>query len=597
MASAADEETQRRKTKTEKLIVAAIDFGTTYSGYAYSFRHEYNADPMKISAHTNWVAGSGGLMSLKTPTVLLLKPDKTFMAFGYEAEDAYKELAEDDEHRDYYYFRRFKMLLHKVEHLKRSTTLPTQDGSKELPALLVFSMSIKYLKDQLMNTLNNRHTGINDDDVLWVLTVPAIWCDGSKQFMREAAEMAGIKTENLRIALEPEAASLFCMHLPVDKMTMEEKSQTESQISPFSKGTKYMVVDVGGGTVDITVHQVVDENRLKELFWASGGSWGGTRVDKAFEKFLAQIFGDGVWKRFCEEATEDVIDLHREFETKKRSIKIDKSGKETVKLPAKLFQIYTEMTKKDLGAELKANPSFTGKVACVSGKLRIDTEVMKSWFDKSCKKTVSHVKDLLKHRTANDINTILLVGGFSESPMMQAALKSSFPDKRIIVPEEAGLVVLKGAVLFGHNPITIESRMAKVSYGIRVYRDFQSGVHPEDKKVKVGKRVKCADVFACHVKRGQELVVGQAQSEQRYTPLDADQETLVFDVYSSTEEEPQYVTDVGCSHIGKLEVEVPGKGKDRAVWVKMIFGGTEITVEGREEKEGKVTKTSFNFLE
>lgn len=31
-----------------KLIVAAIDFGTTYSGYAYSLKDEYKKDPMKV---------------------------------------------------------------------------------------------------------------------------------------------------------------------------------------------------------------------------------------------------------------------------------------------------------------------------------------------------------------------------------------------------------------------------------------------------------------------------------------------------------------------------------------------------------------------
>jgi hypothetical protein len=101
------------KTKTDKLVVAAIDFGTTYSGYAFSFRHDYDKEPLKISSNTNWVAGTAALMSLKTPTILLLKKkDKTFEAFGYEAEDRYSQLAEDEEDDDYYYFRRFKMLLH-----------------------------------------------------------------------------------------------------------------------------------------------------------------------------------------------------------------------------------------------------------------------------------------------------------------------------------------------------------------------------------------------------------------------------------------------------------------------------------------------------
>jgi len=37
-------------TKAERLLVAAIDFGTTYSGWACSFRHEFIANPAKIQA-------------------------------------------------------------------------------------------------------------------------------------------------------------------------------------------------------------------------------------------------------------------------------------------------------------------------------------------------------------------------------------------------------------------------------------------------------------------------------------------------------------------------------------------------------------------
>jgi hypothetical protein len=105
-------------------------------------------------------------------------------------------------------------------------------------------------------------------------------------------------------------------------------------------------------------------------------------------------------------------------------------------------------------------------------------------------------------------------------------------------------------------------------------------------------------VFATHVKKGQELVVGEAQSKQRYTPLEADQISLVFDVYTSTEEEPLYVTDVGCTYVGQLEVDVPdlSGGKDRGVFVQMIFGGTEVVVEARVEKTNKLTKAKFDFL-
>jgi len=46
-----------------------------------------------------------------------------------------------------------------------------------------------------------------------------------------------------------------------------------------------------GGTIDITVHEVVRGDKLRELTIASGGDWGGTLVDRELEQFLEQVFG------------------------------------------------------------------------------------------------------------------------------------------------------------------------------------------------------------------------------------------------------------------------------------------------------------------
>ena len=106
---------QTKSKSGSHYVVAAMDFGTTYSGYAYSLTHEYESDPTKVFAHTKWVAGSQQLISLKTPSILLLNPDKSFKSFGYEAENDYGDLAAECNHKDYYYFRRFKMLLYNAE--------------------------------------------------------------------------------------------------------------------------------------------------------------------------------------------------------------------------------------------------------------------------------------------------------------------------------------------------------------------------------------------------------------------------------------------------------------------------------------------------
>jgi hypothetical protein len=55
---------------------------------------------------------SGNSISMKAPTTVLIQADgNTLEAFGYEAEERYAELADEEKHRPYFYFQRFKMML------------------------------------------------------------------------------------------------------------------------------------------------------------------------------------------------------------------------------------------------------------------------------------------------------------------------------------------------------------------------------------------------------------------------------------------------------------------------------------------------------
>jgi hypothetical protein len=50
--------------------------------------------------------------------------------------------------------------------------------------------------------------------------------------------------------------------------------------------------------------------------------------------------------------------------------------------------------------------------------------------------------------------------------MLQEHVKSAFPHKTVIIPEDAGFAVLKGAVQFGFNPKVINPRIIRFTYGI-----------------------------------------------------------------------------------------------------------------------------------
>lgn len=575
----------------DRLMTAAIDFGTTYSGYCFSFRHDFENDPLKVSANT-WTAGTAGLVSLKTPTTVLLDSNQELVAFGYEAEDRYAELAEDEEHAEYYYFRRFKMtLFQSSSRLTRDTMLKDMAGGKQAKAIKVFAHAIRYLKDHMLNTLEQRGAGIKAKDINWVLTVPAIWEDPAKQFMREAAEEAGISRNQLMIALEPEAASLFCKYLPIEKL-----QGSEGGIGAFKPGSRYLVLDAGGGTVDITVHEVQFNGTLKELDKASGGAWGGTRVDESFKEMLEEIVGGGMLEEFALSHTADYIDLFRDFETKKRNVKDDSPGKITLRIPITLQELYEERGEGEIKKKIRQT-KYKDDLTWVGDRLRIDKPRFVELFSAACDGMVDHVKKLLKSPKVRGTNNILMVGGFSESPLLQKRIREEFPSCRVIIPQEAGLAVLKGAVIFGHQPATIAARISKYTYGISTNTKFDRSKHPMSKLKMVEGKEKCKDVFDKHVSIGQLLEIDDVQSEKSYWPLYSNQTQVSLPVYTSTIEDPSFVDEPECCYLGKLTVDIPKHGSDKEVSSSFIFGGTELKVQAVVKSTGETASANFDFLE
>lgn len=69
------------------------------------------------------------------------------------------------------------------------------NGAK-MKAVKIFSSAISYLVKHLLDHLRKRNKNIDLDDIKWVLTVPAIWGDRAKQFMRKAAEMVSTNEKN-----------------------------------------------------------------------------------------------------------------------------------------------------------------------------------------------------------------------------------------------------------------------------------------------------------------------------------------------------------------------------------------------------------------
>uniref|UniRef100_K1RWH3 Heat shock 70 kDa protein 12A n=1 Tax=Magallana gigas TaxID=29159 RepID=K1RWH3_MAGGI len=185
-----------------------------------------------------------------------------------------------------------------------------------------------------------------------------------------------------------------------------------------------------------------------------------------------------------------------------------------------------------------------------------------------------------------------------ESNFLQERIKNSFPKYTVVIPQGCGLAVLKGAVLYGHDPDIIAARVVKYTYGVGTNTRFIKDKHPESKKKLINGIEYCTDKFDIHVNKGT-LVHSNEETLESYSPLYEDQTSAKFGVFVSDTEYPQYTVDEGCREIGSLTVPMPNTagGTRRKVKAKFKFGATKITVEGIDESSGKSVDVKFDFLE
>ena len=67
-------------------------------------------------------------------------------------------------------------------------TIEDIDG-RSVTAMKVFGTSIRALMDHLFFFFTQRKMEMEPKDIRWVLTIPAIWSDTGKQFMRKSANL------------------------------------------------------------------------------------------------------------------------------------------------------------------------------------------------------------------------------------------------------------------------------------------------------------------------------------------------------------------------------------------------------------------------
>ncbi|MBI1310357.1 molecular chaperone DnaK [bacterium] len=259
-----------------------------------------------------------------------------------------------------------------------------------------------------------------------VITVPAYFNDAQRQATKDAGQIAGLEVS--RIINEPTAAALA--------YGLEKK-----------KDEKIAVFDLGGGTFDVSILEVSDE--LVEVLSTNGDTHlGGDDFDEELINFIADKF-----------KAENGVDLRDEPMALQR------------------LREAAEKAKKELSSAQSTDINLPFIMADATGAKHLQMSITRSEFerliDSLIERTRNPVLSALKDAklSPKDIDEVVLVGGSTRVPKVQAFVKELFGGKephKGVNPDEVVSIgaAIQGGIITGEVTDVVLMDVTPLSLGI-----------------------------------------------------------------------------------------------------------------------------------
>ena len=293
---------------------------------------------------------------------------------------------------------------------KPAYSVPKPEGGEDpIYPEQVSSMLLSYLKE-----CTEKYLGHPIQDV--VITCPAYFTEAQRQATMDAAELANLQVINM--LNEPTSAAL-AYGITADMAGVRN----------------VMVFDYGGGTLDISVLEIHEENF--EVKAVTGDNYcGGQDLDDILTQHLV--------KRFHDETGIDITNNRGALSRIRQAAEDAKIG-------------------------LSASESAVVSIRFLAASEDLECTITRVEFESMCEPTFQHCMECAKEAmedaglTAQQLDRIILVGGSSRIPRVQQLIKETFgkepahevnPDEAVARGAAIQAAKLKG-VPWGHNRIVV----------------------------------------------------------------------------------------------------------------------------------------------
>ena len=271
-----------------------------------------------------------------------------------------------------------------------------------------------------------------------VITVPAYFNDSQRQATKDAGTIAGLDV--VRIINEPTAAALA---YGLDKKRDE----------------KIAIFDLGGGTFDISILEVADagdDNKTFEVLATNGDTrLGGDDLDQVLIDHVAETF-----------KKDQGVDLRSDGMALQR------------------LKEACEKAKCELSTSMETDINLPFISADASGPKHLQVKITRAEFerlvdpilDRARRPCIQALKDA--KLSASDVDEVILVGGSTRMPMVQAMVKEIFQREpnRSVNPDEVVAMgaAIQGSILAGERSDVLLLDVTPLSLGIETYGEVMT---------------------------------------------------------------------------------------------------------------------------